>query len=133
MKTVFLDTVGLLALWDQRDQWHEAADAAFRQLLTSDADLVTTTFVLAECGNSAARKPYRLDVDQLRHQLELDGMLIAPNEFDWAAAWVSYRRGEAGQAGLVDHLSFCVMRRLGLEEAFTNDRHFQAVGFRTLF
>ena len=27
MKTVFLDTVGLLALWDGSDQWHEIATA----------------------------------------------------------------------------------------------------------
>jgi predicted nucleic acid-binding protein len=25
---VFLDTVGLLALWDTSDQWHQAAQAA---------------------------------------------------------------------------------------------------------
>ena len=33
----------------------------------------------------------------------------------------------------VDQLSFRVMRRLGLTEAFTNDQHFQAAGFTTLF
>ena len=35
--------------------------------------------------------------------------------------------------GFVDLISFHVMRRLGLAEAFTNDRHFQAAGFVTLF
>lgn len=29
MKDVFLDTVGLIAVWDVADQWHAAADAAF--------------------------------------------------------------------------------------------------------
>jgi len=29
MNVVFLDTVGLLALWDEDDQWHAAAEAAF--------------------------------------------------------------------------------------------------------
>jgi predicted nucleic acid-binding protein len=33
----------------------------------------------------------------------------------------------------VDHLSFVVMRRLDLLEAFTNDRHFRAAGFHALF
>lgn len=40
---------------------------------------------------------------------------------------------EAAQAGIVDHVSFLVMRRLGITEAFTNDRHFSAAGFITLF
>jgi predicted nucleic acid-binding protein len=123
----------LLAVWDESDQWHDAAAQAFDLLLRLEADLLTTTFVLAECANAAARKPYRLDVHSLREQVEADGMLVVPTADDWREAWDGYRRGEAGHAGLVDHLSFVVMRRLGLEEAFTNDRHFQAAGFRTLF
>jgi predicted nucleic acid-binding protein len=33
----------------------------------------------------------------------------------------------------VDHISFVVMRRLGVTKAFTNDRHFRAAGFEVLF
>jgi hypothetical protein len=47
-------------------------------------------------------------------------------------AWAAYERGEAGQAGIVDHVSFQVMRRLGLTQALTNDRHFLAAGFQQL-
>ena len=35
--------------------------------------------------------------------------------------------------GIVDYVSFAVMRRLGIRQAFTNDRHFQEAGFETLF
>lgn len=31
------------------------------------------------------------------------------------------------------HFSFQVMRRLGINEAFTNDKHFEAAGFAVLF
>ena len=48
-------------------------------------------------------------------------------------AWAAYRAGHAGEAGIVDQVSFAVMRRLGLTEAFTNDRHFAAAGFTMLF
>lgn len=48
MRAVFLDTVGLLALWDVRDAWHGAAEAAYRRLLADRAPLVTSTFVLLE-------------------------------------------------------------------------------------
>lgn len=40
---------------------------------------------------------------------------------------------ESGGASIVDHVSFAVMRRLGLSKAFTNDRHFRGAGFETLF
>jgi predicted nucleic acid-binding protein len=48
-------------------------------------------------------------------------------------AWNAYQRGEADQAGIVDHISFVVMKRLGIARAFTNDRHFRAAGFEAMF
>ena len=48
-------------------------------------------------------------------------------------AWEAYDRGEANAAGIVDHISFVIMRRLGITDAFTNDRHFRAAGFVPLF
>jgi predicted nucleic acid-binding protein len=131
--TVFLDTVGLLAVWDEGDQWHRAAQACFSELLGCRADLVTSSFVLLECGNAAARRPYRSAVSRLRKQMEPGHCLIVPTVEDWQTAWLAYERGEADSAGIVDHVSFTIMRRLGLSKAFTNDRHFRAAGFDTLF
>lgn len=133
MRTVFLDTVGLIAVWDRADQWHAAANQAMTDLDLDGAYLITTSFVLLECGNAAARKPFRLAVDRLWGSLSDDGRLVVPTEADVSEAWSGYRRGEAGQAGIVDQTSFVVMRRLGITQAFTSDQHFQAAGFETLF
>ena len=133
MRTVFLDTVGLLALWDESDQWHSAAQSAFERLRSERASMLTTSFVLLECGNAAARRPYREAVVRLRAGLEAGGLLVFPTAEDWNEAWRGYERGEAAQAGIVDHVSLAVMRRLELKEAFTNDAHFRAAGFLTLF
>jgi len=133
MSVVFLDTVGLVALWDVADQWHAAAETAYALVVAERRSLVTTRFVLLECGNTAARRPYRRRVSVLREKLELRNELVVPTEDDWKVAWEAYDRGEAAQAGIVDHVSFAVMRRLGIAQAFTNDRHFQAAGFETLF
>ncbi len=56
-----------------------------------------------------------------------------PTTQDWDLAWAAYARGDAGEAGIVDHVSFIIMRRLGITDAFTNDRHFKTAGFNTLF
>lgn len=133
MTAVFLDTVGLLAVWDIDDQWHSAAEGAFRRIISGRQSVVTTTFVLLECGNAAARRTCREEVCNLRRTLELRGEVVVPTEDDWANAWEAYGREEVGKAGIVDHVSFVVMRRLGIRQAFTNDRHFQEAGFETLF
>src|SRR5258707_254079 len=113
MTPVFLDTVGLIALWDADDQWHAAADTAYGDIVSQRKTALTTTFILLECGNSAARRTFRSDVCALRQTLELRNELIVPTEDDWSKAWVAYERGEAAQAGIVDHVSFVVMRRPG--------------------
>ena len=127
---VFLDTVGLVAIWDRSDQWHSAA---FQKVQDSRVDLLTSTLVLVECANAAARRPYRTAVSRLRIELEGYGGLITPSDQDWADAWSNYEDGKPGGPGIVDHLSYIVMRRLGITKAFTNDRHFKEAGFEPLF
>ena len=133
MSVVFLDSVGLLALWSESDQWHQSAERAFAEITKNKDALLTTTFVLLECGNAAARRGFREEATRLRENFETAKALVWPTEEDWSQAWSAYRRGEADTAGIVDHISFVVMRRLGLTKAFTNDRHFRAAGFEVLF
>lgn len=132
MSGVFLDTVGLLALWDEADQWHSEADVVWQELVARRTRFLTTTCVLLECGNAAARRPYREEVNRLRRALAVRDELIVPTEEDMEQAWGAYDRGEAGDAGIVDQVSFQTMRRLGMTQAFTNDRHYRAAGFEVL-
>jgi uncharacterized protein len=133
MTPIFLDTVGLLALWDVDDQWHRAAEEAYRRIVAARQPMVTTAFILLECGNAAARRTYREDVCSLRRTLELRNEVIFPTEDDWTNAWDAYQQGQIAHASIVDCVSFAAMRRLGITTAFTNDRHFQNAGFETLF
>jgi predicted nucleic acid-binding protein len=133
MNKVLLDTVGMLAVWNVRDQWHPAAAPVFAALVAAGTDFYTTSYILLECGNAATRTPFRADVVELREQLRADGKLIEPTEADCQAEWEAYRRGQPGQAGIVDQISFAVMRRLSIIDAFTNDRHFREAGFNPLF
>ena len=62
-----------------------------------------------------------------------EGLLVEPEPTDIENAWHQYHLGIVGQAGIVDQVSFQVMKRLGIQEAFTNDKHFEAAGFKVLF
>jgi predicted nucleic acid-binding protein len=133
VSTVFLDTVGLIALWNDSDQWHSLAQHAYAELRTSRANFITTRYVLLECGNTVARTDLRAEVTRIRIQLAQQDRLIEPTEEDWNHAWAAFDRGKPGDAGIVDLVSFAVMQRLGIRQALTNDRHFNAAGFETLF
>lgn len=133
MNAVFIDTVGMLALWDDTDQWHQEAEQAHAKFRADKTPVITTTYVLLECGNAAARRSFRRFVSQFRDVMIANGGLVVPNESDWIEAWDAYDKGEAGEAGIVDQISFAVIRRLGIRKAFTNDWHFTAAGFEVLF
>lgn len=133
MIDVYLDTVGMLAIWNRRDQWHPAAMSAFEEITRQRIGMTATSLVLFECGNGAARHEFRSLVKSLRIELADSNKLIEPTQVDVEQAWAAYDRGEANNAGIVDQVSFAVMRRLGLTRAFTNDAHFRAAGFETMF
>ncbi len=133
MTAIFLDTVGLVAMWNRADQWHDAAIAAFELIKSKRHSFITTSYILLECGNTAARRTYRQQPNLLRDYLEQRNEVIFPTVSDWDEAWKTYSTGDTSQAGIVDQVSFVVMRRLGIIDAFTNDKHFEAAGFRVLF
>jgi len=98
MTPVFLDTVGLIALYDVDDQWHMAAVPIYKQLVRSAQRAVTTSLVLYECGNAASRGPHRPAVDELRQLMAESGDLIEPTPEEIENAWANYTRGVAGSA-----------------------------------
>jgi uncharacterized protein len=133
MTPVFLDTVGLIAVWDRDDPWHELASPVYEHLIRQRRLLTTTLYVLLECGNAAAKEPYRNDVIDLFEKFDRPGLLIIPSPREHHDAWNAYALRSNAAAGLVDQYSFVTMRSAGIADAFTNDHHFKAAGFNTLF
>ena len=133
MKKIFLDTVGLLAVREKSDQWHEAAILAMREFAHPGTRTWTSDSVLLECGNAVARKPYRDEFVTMRRDFIELRTLVTPTDAEIEQAWEAYERRYAAGAGIVDQISFVLMDRLDIKEAFTNDEHFRAAGFVTLF
>ncbi len=127
--TVYIDTSAILAVIDADDRWHKAAKAQWRSLLTSDATLVCSNYILVETYALVQR---RLGIEAVR-------LLATDIEPMLRVVWVDetiHRRGEAAllaaqrkRLSLVDCISFVVMHEAGIPEAFTFDRHFAEQGF----
>ena len=130
--SVFVDTSAFLALLDRDDEHHEAAQDTLEELASRDENLVTNNYVLLETfaltqhrlGLKAARTFQEnffplLDiewVDEQSHMTGVTGVLTAARR----------------KLSLVDCVSFDIMRRLGIREAFTFDKHFKEQGFQCL-
>ena len=128
---IFVDTSFILALINQRDQYHAQAHALSFKF--EESLLVTTVAVLLEIGNALA-KDFRSEANAIIQLLrksarvevvQLDDRLLEK-------ALEMYGKYSDKTWGLVDCISFVVMRQRGLTDALTFDTDFPAAGFNVV-
>jgi len=134
MSSVFLDASGLIAVANTDDQWHSRAEAAWNDLVGSNLPLITTSLVLFELGDGLSRINQRSLAIVLYDRLHASPRVqIVPASFELeTAAWELFRQRPDKTWGVTDCASFIVMKQLGIEAAFTVDRHFEQAGFQRL-
>lgn len=125
---LFLDTSGMLCLFDTDDSRHEKANQLFRQAKS----LLTTNYVLAEFvpltharGLNRANALNFLNALVLLPRLEL----VWVDERLHAEAMRLLEERLDKSYSLCDAVSFSVMRERGFLSALTTDKHFQQEGF----
>lgn len=135
MTALFADTFYWIALADSADRTHKRALELTAERAASR--LVTTDEVLAEYLTffSGAPDPMRREV-----AASVRGLLASPvvhvipqSRASFLAGLDLYAQRPDKGYSLTDCISMQTMRREGLTEALTNDRHFEQEGFRALF
>lgn len=134
MRSVFADTGYWIALLNSRDELHDLARRVSGSL--ESVRLVTSEAILVEWLNDFARRGAELRgvavavVSRLRAGEAVDVIPLTSTDFDEALRLYSDRTDKAWSH--TDCSSFCIMRRLGIDEALTHDRHYEQAGFRAL-
>jgi predicted nucleic acid-binding protein len=130
----FLDTAFAIALSSSGDDLHRVALALADELETSPTRIVTTRAVLMEIGNALSKQRYRPAAVELLLSLENDPKIeIVPVSGDlYAQAFKLFSERTDKEWGLVDCVSFVVMRERGITDALTSDDHFRQAGFNAL-
>ncbi len=135
MNPLFADTFYWIALVDFTDSAHQRA-----LTLTSergDSPIVTTDEVLAEFLTFFATAPEQMRrkaVTNTKRILEDPGVQVIPQSREsFLSGMALYGARPDKGYSLTDCISMQTMRRKGLTEALTNDRHFEQEGFRALF
>jgi predicted nucleic acid-binding protein len=127
----FIDTSFVVALINQRDQYHAQAVELASQF--DKRSLITTDAVLLEIGNALARNFKALSIQIIEHFLTSDEVeIISLNAELFARAFALYRSHLDKSWGLIDCVSFVVMRDCGLTQSLTADKHFEQAGFSIL-
>ena len=128
---VFIDTSFVVAVTNPRDQNHEKAfrlarDYVRRPVLITDA-------VLLEVGNMLARSHKQEAARAINRFLsapEVDVIRLNEDLFGRALAFYTQHLDKAW--GLVDCISFIVMREADVRQALAFDQHFAQAGFELL-
>jgi predicted nucleic acid-binding protein len=127
---VFVDTSGIVATLNPRDDNHQMAAERWKALLSGDEPLYITNYALVETIAVLSR---RLGFQAVR---AFQTSVVPAFEVFWVDQDVHERAMAAlltvGQrdVSLVDCVSFEVMRRVGLDIAFAVDAHFREQGFQ---
>lgn len=128
---VFVDTSFVIALINDRDQYYEQAKAVSHKFET--AFLITTDAVLLEIGNALA-KDYRAEaieiIKVLRHSKKVEVRAI--DETLLEKGLEIYEMYKDKTWGLVDCISFVVMRDEEVNEVLTFDNDFIQAGFNVV-
>ena len=128
---VFIDTLFVIALINRRDQYHQQALELAEQF--ESHPLLVTDVVFVEIGNALARGFKREAVEIIEQFLaaeEVEVVHLTPQLF--AQSFALYKAHQDKAWGLVDCISFIIMREAGVSQALTFDQHFVQAGFQAL-
>jgi predicted nucleic acid-binding protein len=125
----YVDTSAFLAILDADDKNHISAKQQWTELVLAEATLVCSDYVLIE---SIALVQHRLGLAAARVFHEDIFPLLTIQWIDepiYRAGMASVLTAARRDLSLVDCISFEVMRKLGIQSAFTFDKHFHEQGF----
>ncbi len=128
---MFLDTSGLLSVYEPKDEFHFLAADHFRR---ADRRL-TTSYVLVELVSlMIARRVNQESMLGFVRSIEEDrriGLVWVTQELHDSGMGLLGRRLDKTYT-LCDAVSFTLMDEYGISEALTTDRHFEQEGFTRL-
>ena len=132
MTSLFLDTSYLIAVESVEDQYHKTASKHWRDLLkSSPRSLVTNSYVLVEVVTLLNNRRLHSKAVELGNNLLSSRVfnIVHVNEELFYEAWGYFQKHQDKTYSLTDCVSFVLMKKLGIREALTFDRHFTQAGF----
>lgn len=130
----FLDTSYAIALAVPKDPFHERAIALSLELEKAKSSLITSRAIILEIGNALSRQPSRRSGVTLLQKLESDPrlLIVEISKGVYQSAFRLFSERLDKEWGLIDCVSFVVMKERRINLALTTDVHFVQAGFSAL-
>ena len=132
MTSLFLDTSYLIAVENADDQYHKTASRHWRDLLkSSPLPLVTSSYVLVEVVTLLNNRRLHSEAVALGNSLLSSRLfnIVHVDEELFYEGWNYFQKYKDKTYSLTDCISFVLMKRLGIEQALSFDKHFVQAGF----
>ena len=129
---IYVDTGAFLARYITNDQYHKEALRLWGKLGKSGKKCATSSGVIFETLTLMARRAgYTFAAERARniYSSEIVTILRSAQDDEWAAIGLFEKYADQ-EMSFIDCTSFALMRKAGIEQAFTFDRHFELAGFR---
>jgi hypothetical protein len=131
MRAIFIDTGAFLAKEIAADQFHRQALDFWHQIAEESPVLYSSEHVLDEAATLLARRTSYSWATEWGFDVLNAGIQFLPTQGDDLKDALHLMRKFADQAvTLTDCISFVLMKKEGLRDAFGFDRHFSAAGYR---
>jgi predicted nucleic acid-binding protein len=127
---IFVDTGPFLARWIERDQHHQSALRAWKEIESRGQRCATSSFVIDETLTLLARRVnYSFAAERGKSLYASTHLtILRPDRDDEIAALQSFSKLADQEVSFTDCVSFALMRRHRVRRAFTFDGHFGAAG-----
>jgi len=132
---IFIDTGAYLARFHKRDRMHEISVKIWDILKTNTSIITyTTNHVIDELATLLARRTsYDFSGTKLQEIYKSKYPIIfRPGKEDEKESIKIFYKYSDQQISFTDCLSFVVMKKLGIKQVFTFDKHFQYDGFAVI-
>jgi uncharacterized protein len=131
LNRTLIDTGFVTSLVNKRDEYHEKANELVE--IYESAPLLITDAELLEIGNSLARS-YKSQAVEIFEEFFVseEVEIVRLDETLFGKAFELYKTHADKTWGLVDCVSFVVMREHNITDALTCDKHYIQAGFRAL-
>ncbi len=131
LNSIFMDTGFVVALVNENDQYHQKALKLANQF--EGYPTVITDVILLEIGNSLAKNFKAQAIEIINHfYLSPEVTIVHLNPILLKQGLNMYQSYQDKTWGLMDCISFVVMREMKITDALTFDKHFAQAGFNIL-